>query len=703
CFICEELSVVVAAESDLYGRRKTLSRKYMPTSSSRRVAPVGTRVTDFTDMEPGDLVVHVEYGIGRYLGQKEILFNNQRQEVLAIEYADNAKLYVPMSQSHLLSRYVGVSRHAVRLHRLSGKRWSKEKSEAQQSILDMAAELLDVQAARDALRGHTFPKDNAWQHEFENSFPFRETPDQYTVIRAVKRDMESKRPMDRLVCGDAGYGKTEVAVRAAFKAVNNGKQAAMLVPTTVLAQQHYNTFTERMSGYPFTIHNLSRFRTSAQRTKTIEGLKEGTVDIVIGTHALLQPNISFKDLGLVIIDEEQRFGVEHKERLKKVKQLVDVLTLTATPIPRTLYMSMTGARDMSLLQTPPRERMAIETIVTKDTNETIRKAILREVNRDGQVFFLYNRVQTIQRAKERLMKIVPDVRIAVAHGQMKSSELSSIMRSFSAGEYDLLLCTTIIESGMDIPRVNTILIDRADRFGLADLYQLRGRVGRSRHKAYAYLLLPSHGFIESNARERIGAIRKHSGLGAGFNLALRDLEIRGSGNILGAAQSGHITAIGFGLYCQLLKRSIANLKGEKTTNIIETEIRLDFIRLAESGGSEKDIALIPYEYIQEEAIRIGAYRRIAEATDASELKDLKDELHDRFGPSPPSVDRLIRIAGIRLAASKRKIQIVDVKNGKVRLFCNGEHLMESGRFPELSSTSTDEKLNELLCIIIDQN
>jgi len=699
-FISRTLNLMVLAEADIYGRRKTLSRRYSPTRHRGHEGVSGARISDFTDMEPGDIVVHGDHGIGRYLGQRDIYFNHQSQEVLAVEYADGAKLYVPMSQSHLLSRYVGVSRGTVRLHRLSGKRWSREKDAAEQSIRDLASELLDVQASRDLLRGHAFPADTAWQHDFEAAFPFHETPDQVRVIDAVKRDMQSERPMDRLVCGDAGYGKTEVAMRAAFKALTDKRQVAVLVPTTVLAQQHYRTFSERMAGYPFTIDVLSRFRTPAQRLRTIEAIRKGQLDIVIGTHALLQKGVSFHDLGLVIIDEEQRFGVAHKERLKQMRHLVDVLTMTATPIPRTLYMSMTGTRDMSLLQTPPQERVAIETIVARDSDEIIRKAITREIQREGQVFFLYNRVRTIERARRRLSQLLPHTRIEVAHGQMKASELARIMRSFSAGEFEVLLCTTIIESGMDIPRANTILIDRADRFGLADLYQLRGRVGRSRHKAYAYLLLPSHGFVDRDARERIGAIRTHSGLGAGFNLALRDLEIRGAGNILGAAQSGHISAIGFGLYCQLLKQSIARLKGDASTDWVATEIRLDFVRLSQSADAGEHPALIPYEYIPEENTRVGVYRRIAEAMDSATLKAIRVELEDRFGTIPPSAIRLLRVAGIRLAASKRGIQVVEARNGKVKLLRDGDYLTEGGRFPLLSPGDTEEQLDELLCIVM---
>lgn len=690
------LRLTLVAESDLYGRRKTLRRRYDPDAAQHRAPRYrGARITDFTDMSPGDLVVHVDHGVGRYLGLCNITINEQQQEVLAIEYADEAKLYVPLSHAHLLSRYVGLASHTARLHKLGGKRWSRDKAAAQQAALDLAAELLEVQAARNLLEGHRFPEDTHWQLEFEKAFPFQETTDQIDVIRAVKADMESKRPMDRLICGDAGYGKTEVAMRAAFKAVQHGCQVAMLVPTTILAQQHYRTFSDRMAGFRVKIGVLSRFCTAGMRRAILRDAKRGQLDIIIGTHALVHADIRFANLGLIIIDEEQRFGVHHKEHLKHMKKLVDVLTLSATPIPRTLYMSMTGARDMSLLQTAPRERMAIETLVTKTDDHTIRDAVLRELSRDGQVYYLHNRVMTIQRLYDRLTRLVPEARIVVAHGRMKSSELARVMRAFAAGEYDILLCTTIIESGMDIPRANTILIDRADRFGIADLYQLRGRVGRSRHKAYAYLLLPPHGYIDSDARARIRALRKHAGLGAGFNLAIRDMEIRGAGNILGAAQSGHISAVGFGLYCQLLKRSIAKLKGETPPALADTELRLDFIALTPGVENNTHTATLPHYYISDDRIRISLYRRIAEATTPREVKALQQEMQDRFGPLPPAARRLLHLAGIRILAAELNIQHVEVRNRKLILKRHDTYLKEGTRFPTLPAADPDTQLNAL--------
>ena len=691
-FRSDEFGLVVSAESDFYGRK--IQRK-RPIQTPAQAA-AGARVSDWTDMEPGNLVVHVEHGVGRYLGLREITVNNRLQEALAIEYADGAKLYVPVAQAHLLTRYVGVGKRFVQLHQLGGKRWSREKESAERAIQDLAASLLETQASRDSQKGFAFPSDAPWQHELEASFPYVETEDQHRAIAEAKRDMESERPMDRLLCGDAGYGKTEVAVRAAFKAVMAGKQVAVLVPTTVLAQQHFQTFTERIAPFPVRIEMLSRFCTGSECARTVKGLQEGTVDIVIGTHALLQPGISFHDLGLVIIDEEQRFGVLHKERFKHIRRLVDVLTLTATPIPRTLYMSLTGARDLSTIQTPPGERLSVETVVTQATDEIIREAILRELNRDGQAFYLHNRVRTIERVRDRLRQIVPEARIEVAHGQMASSGLAEVMRRFAAAEFDVLLCTTIIESGLDIPNANTILIDRADRFGLADLYQLRGRVGRSKHKAYAYMLLPAQAHVDPSARKRIMAIKQYSGAGAGFRLAMRDLEIRGAGNMLGAEQSGHITAVGFGLYCQLLRRTIAVARGETPPPVVDAELILDFISLSPADAGGTHAALIPAGYIEDERLRVSMYRRIAEASYLREIKSLRHAFRDRFGPLPPECQRLLQLAELRIAASERKIQSVQVEDGRIMLKRDGEYIMQQGRFPRLKAGDPGERLSELL-------
>ncbi len=692
-FSSRAFGVSVIAESDLYGRKIQRRR-----TAGRVVS--GARVSDWTDMEPGQLVVHVEHGVGRYLGLREITINNQLQEALAIEYAEGARLYVPVAQAHLLTRYVGVGRRSVSLHQLGGKRWAREKQAAEKAVHDLSSSLLEVQASRDSQEGFRFPPDAPWQHELESAFPYQETEDQELAIHDVKRDMEAKRPMDRLLCGDAGYGKTEVAVRAAFKAVMAGKQVAVLVPTTVLAQQHFQTFCERIAPFPVRIEMLSRFCTRGDSDKVVQGIREGTVDVVIGTHSLLQPDIEFRDLGLVIIDEEQRFGVLHKERFKHIRRLVDVLTLSATPIPRTLYMSLTGARDLSTIQTPPQDRQDVETIVTPGTDAVIREAILRELNREGQAFYLHNRVRTIERVRDRLSQLVPEARVEVGHGQMSANALSEIMRAFAAGEFDVLLCTTIIESGLDVPNANTILIDRADRFGLADLYQLRGRVGRSKHKGYAYLLLPTQAHVDPTARKRIQAIRQYSGAGAGLRLAMRDLEIRGAGNLLGAEQSGHIAAVGFGLYCQLLRRAVAQARGEAMPPVIDVEVTLDFISLSPSDTGGAHAALIPVTYIEDERLRVSMYRRVAEAAYAKEVRDLRRTFRDRFGPLPPECDRLLKLSELRILAAAAGLQSVEVEAGKVMLKRHGEYLMRpDGKFPRLKPGTPDAALDELLAMI----
>ncbi len=692
--------LIVLSELDLYGKRRELRGRYDP--HARRPGPKkigGLRFSEWRDIQPGELVVHIEHGIGRYLGLYEITVHDQWREVLTIEYADKAKIFLPVSQAHLLSRYVGFGKQRPNLHALGGKRWSREKIAAERAVRDLAAMLLDTQAARHTLRGHAFSADSAWQHEFEATFPFEETEDQLRAIREVKEDMESPRPMDRLICGDVGYGKTEVALRAAFKAVMDGRQVVMLVPTTVLAQQHYETFKDRMAAFPVRIEMLSRFRTRAEQRAIVRELNEGRLDMVIGTHRLIQPDVIFKNLGLVIIDEEQRFGVEHKEHLKTLRRLVDVLTMTATPIPRTLYMSLTGARDISTIQTPPQERVPVETIVTEPRDDLIRDAIHRELSRDGQVFYLHNRVQSIESARKRLMKLVPEARIAVGHGQMHERELESVMAGFVRGDYDILLCTTIIESGVDIPNVNTIFIERADRFGLSDLYQLRGRVGRYKHKAYAYLLLPKHGRLFSAARDRVQAIRKYSGLGSGFKLALRDLEIRGAGNILGAEQSGHIAAVGFDLYCQFLQRTIARMKGETPPPIIDVGIRLDFINQAPSHAEEDNAAVIPVTYVEDENMRVTLYRRLAGIGVLSEVRALREELRDRLGPPPHAMERLLKITEVRLLAHQKEITDIETRENKIMMKRRGDFLMRNKRFPRLTANTASERLDELLELV----
>ena len=686
--------LMVVAESDLYGTPKDRILR-MPR---RRPPAVGIASPDiWREFQPGDLVVHVDHGIGKYLGLYEIEIHGRQQEVLAVEYAGGSRLFVPVNQAHLLSRYIGVGRTRPELHSLYSRRWQRQKSAAQHAVRDLASEMLQVQAVRQTRRGHAFSEDTVWQREFEAAFPYVETEDQARAVEEVKRDMESPRPMDRLICGDVGYGKTEVAMRAAFKAVMDGKQVAVLVPTTVLAQQHYDTFRQRMAAYPVVIEMLSRFRSPAEQKRIIEALAAGRIDIVIGTHRLLQPDVRFHDLGLVVIDEEQRFGVEHKERLKKMRALVDVLTLSATPIPRTLYLSLTGVRDMSVIETPPQDRLPVETIVTEYDDSVVRRAILRELNREGQVYYLHNRVATIERVARRLRELVPEARIVVAHGRMDEKELADVMHRFVARQADVLVCTTIIESGVDIPNVNTILIDRADRFGMADLYQLRGRVGRYRHQAYAYLLLPRHGRLFHTARRRIRTLQRHTALGAGLKLAMRDLEIRGAGNLLGREQSGHIAAIGFELYCQLLRREVARLKGERIPPLVSVQIMLDFVDVSPRAGERA--AAIPHEYVEDERLRLEMYRRLASAVSAAEIQELRQEWRDRFGPLPPAVENLLTLAEVRIAAAERRIDRIQVRDERV-IMRRGEEVIKPGRrFPRLPPGPVEVRLRGLLEII----
>jgi len=695
-FICKKQKYIVITEADIYG--------YQPkTAHVRRgeqtVKAAGARVAEWTDIQPGELVVHVDHGIGKYMGLVEMEMSGKRQEMLLIEYADSARIYLPTSQAHLLTRYVGMGNASPALHSLKGTRWQNDRASAQSAIEDLAAKLLETQAARELKKGRACGVDTHWQSEFENSFPYMETPDQLTAIKAVKGDLESPLPMDRLICGDAGYGKTEVAMRAAFKMVMEGRQVALLVPTTILAQQHFDTFTERMAAFPVRVEMLSRFRTHHEQNETIQRLREGEVHIVIGTHRLVSKDVLFKDLGLVIIDEEQRFGVRAKEHLKQLRKQVDVLTLSATPIPRTLYMSLTGARDMSTIQTPPQERQPVETIVLEAHDDIITEAIRHELARDGQVFYLHNRVQSIGNVEKKVKALVPEARVEYAHGQMSERELSEVMHRFVRGLFDVLICTTIVESGVDIPRVNTIIIDRADRFGLADLYQLRGRVGRARHKAYAFLLLPPGGSLTDDSRKRIEALKRYTGHGTGFRIAMRDLEIRGAGNLLGAQQSGHIAAIGFDLYCQLLKRSVAKLQGKKVPPIIDAAVDLDFLDRSPAGGTAENAAFIPYSYVDEENLRVKLYGRLSSLATESEVRELKKEFADRFGKLPAAVKNLFEIARIRIAAAQIGIQSIRASEDRLIITRNGEAIMPDGRYPRLKARTAATRLKEILTLL----
>jgi len=700
-FTYETGKLAVLSDAEIFGRYQSPSARRLALRRSRLRG--GRAPVDFSELAEGDYVVHLEYGIAKYRGIRQLAQDGTESECVVLEFADDAKLYVPFEQAFLISRYVGLGKRFPLLSTLGDSRWARAKKAAETAVFDYAARLLKLQAERQTLTGSKISPDTKWQGEFEASFLYKETPDQLRAIEDTKKDMESEQPMDRLICGDVGFGKTEVAIRAAFKVVMGGKQVAMLVPTTVLAQQHFQTLRERTSDYPVTVGVLSRFLSGAEQRKTIEAIRNGSLDIVIGTHRLVSPDIEFKDLGLVVIDEEQRFGVRHKERLKERFKLVDVLTLSATPIPRTLYLSLVGAKDMSVIETPPPNRLPVETIVCAYDERVIRDAIQRELKRRGQVYFLHNRVHSIQRVKERVLELCPGARVGIGHGQMDEDELEEVMSQFVDGEIDVLISTTIIESGLDIPNANTIIIDRADRFGLADLYQLRGRVGRAQHKAYAYLMLPRELMGVGAARRRINAIKQYSGLGAGFRIAMRDLEIRGAGNILGTAQSGHITNVGFELYCQLLHDAIEKLKGKKAKGRAEALLRLDFVATNESefvtAGEAKAPAFISADYIPQPHLRIQAYKKLAAVTNAEDLAKLQREWRDRFGPMPVAVSNLLLLTEIKLIAAKARVARVEVKESKVMLLRGGDYLLIGDRFPRLTSPDLQSRLAELLSLL----
>jgi len=591
----------------------------------------GAAIESFIELEKGDYVVHIAHGIARYLGSETLERENGTEDFLVLQFAEGTKLYVPAARITLVQKYIGSAGASPRLSKIGGTAWQKRKDAVKTALKDLAVELLDVQAMRERLPGISYPEDTEWQTEFENAFIYEETEDQLTVNDEIKRDMEASKPMDRLICGDVGYGKTELGMRAAFKTVMHGKQVGILVPTTVLAQQHYRTFRERMADYPVRIEVVSRFKTAKEQKTILEHTAFGKVDILIGTHRLIQHDVSFKDLGLVIIDEEQRFGVKHKERLKKLRALVDVLTMTATPIPRTLHMSLMGLKDISTLDTPPPDRLAIHTEVHRWDEDLIREAILREMNRGGQIYFVHNRVFNIQLVAAQLREIVPEASFTIVHGQMPKDQLEDHMTAFVEGKYDVLLSTTIIESGLDIPNVNTLIVNRADDYGLADLHQLRGRVGRYKHRAYAYFLIPRDRPITQKSFRRLKAIEEYHELGAGFKIALRDLEIRGAGNILGVQQHGHIAAVGYDLYCKLLDVCVREIKGEEVPK--EPDITIDF-------GLD---AYVPADYIIEDMLRMEMYRKIARASNLNEIESVYFELKDRFGEPPrPAVDLFTR-------------------------------------------------------------
>jgi len=714
---------VFVTETELFGRRR--NRKVSGRKKALVAQSQVDQLLDFAELVEGEFVVHLQHGIAVYRGISKVDIGGQLREVLTLEFEDEILLHVPLQESHLVSRYVGITKSRPRLGKLGSNRWAKTREAAERATLDLAAQLLQIQAKRDSSEGCAFSADTEWQREFESAFPFKETPDQMTAIVAAKKDMEKHKPMDRLVCGDVGYGKTEVAIRAAFKAVMDGKQVAILVPTTVLAQQHFLNFRDRMAGYPIVVELVSRFRRPAEIKKILKATKQGSVDILIGTHRLIQKDVSFKDLGLVVVDEEQRFGVKHKERFKEWRETIDILTLSATPIPRTLYMALTGARELSVIETAPLERKPIQTIVKSYDEKLVIEVIRKEIARGGQVFYLHNRVQTIDTVALRLQELMPEISFGIGHGQMEEKALEKVMIDFVDQRYQVLVCTTIIESGLDIPNCNTIIIEGADRFGLSQLYQIRGRVGRFKRQAYAYLLLHKHSRLMDVARKRLKAIRQHNQLGAGFRIAMRDLELRGAGNLLGAQQSGHIVGIGFELYCQLLKQSIARLKGEETAHAIRANVKLDFIYQGEGqaestnryedgytvlkrldlkeGECEPMQARLPSSYLEETRLRIDLYRRLAMAETPERIRELKEDMLDRFGPYPPEVEALLRLAEIRVLAEQKGVLSVETQGNRLKCRLNrpgSDAFIKLGsRFPRLNSKDALKRLNEVIVFL----
>jgi transcription-repair coupling factor (superfamily II helicase) len=720
--------LVLVTETEVLGRK----RARRPAGGARARVSIAQvdQLLDFAELVEGDFVVHLQHGIALYRGVTKLDTAQGIREVISLEFDDGVTLHVPLQESHLISRYVGLGRTKPQLGRVGTGRWEKARRAVERATVDLAAELLRIQASREAQEGFAFPPDTEWQAEFEASFPFTETSGQLRAIEEVKADMERSRPMDRLICGDVGFGKTEVALRAAFKAVQAGKQVIVLVPTTVLAQQHLNTFRERMAGYPISIEMMSRFRSPAEQKTILAAVASGSVDILIGTHRLLQRDVIPRDLGLLVIDEEQRFGVEHKETFKRMRATVDVLSMSATPIPRTLYLALTSARDMSVIDTPPVNRHPIQTIVKTYDESVVVDAIRHERRRGGQVFYLHNRVGTIEAVAGRLRALMPDLDFGVGHGQMGAHELEKVMTDFVAGRHDVLVCTTIIESGLDIPNCNTLIIEGADRFGLSQLYQLRGRVGRFKHQAYAYLLLHSHTRLLDAARQRMSSLRQHTQLGAGFRIAMRDLELRGAGNLLGAEQSGHIVGVGFELYCQLLRQSVARLKGEKAAAAIRANVKLDFIFVgegpptgdaqvgrhvdgytalkdAEDDARGPDIeriqARIPSSYVGETRLRIDLYRRLAMAGTVKAVRDVEEELKDRFGKPVPEVRTLLLVTEIRVLAEQKGILSVESESNRLKcLRGTGQRddwVMIGARFPRLTAQRPHLRLREIIAFL----
>jgi transcription-repair coupling factor (superfamily II helicase) len=645
--IFPECKLVLYGNADLF--------QTMPAPARPRRPKTAGFFSDFSDLKSGDFVVHVDHGIGQFEGLRQVAIEGAEGDFMLLRYAEDARLYVPLARLDLVQKFQSPGGSAPALDRLGTGAWEARKTRVRKSVGDMAEKLLRLYAERKALAGHAFPADSTWQKEFEDAFEFEETPDQARAIEDVKRDLESELPMDRLLCGDVGYGKTEVAMRAAFKALSDSKQVAVLAPTTVLAFQHYETFRRRFAAFPLRVEMLSRFRNAREQKKILEDLEAGRVDVVIGTHRLLSRDVRFHELGLLVVDEEQRFGVVHKERIKEMRRNVDVLTMSATPIPRTLHMSLVGLRDMSVIETAPKDRLAIQTVVTAFDETLIQRAIEEEMARQGQVFFVHNRVESIFSLAALVKKLVPAARVVVGHGQMKEAELESVMLKFIRDEADVLVSTTIIENGLDIPRANTILINRADRFGLAELYQLRGRVGRSSQRAYAYLLVPPSASLSNLARQRLAALKEFSELGAGFRIAALDLELRGAGNLLGREQHGHIDAVGFDLYCQMLERAVAERKGEAVRPERRTNLNL---------GLE---IRIPPGYIESESLRLRIYKRIAGVSSDAEREEVRRELVDRFGPPPQALENLLDYAVLKALTERMLVASIERRAGELAI------------------------------------
>ena len=671
-FIWEEARLIVVSDTDVYGTGYRKAKK-------RQAA--GEKIAAFTDLKPGDFVVHEEHGVGIYLGTAQMKNGGTRRDYLQIQYQGSDKLYVPIEALGRVQRYIGNPANPPKLNKLGGGDWQKQKAKVKEGLKKMAFDLVKLYARRSQETGFAFSADTPWQREFEDMFPYELTPDQEQSVKEITADMESPRNMDRLLCGDVGYGKTEVSLRAAFKALMDSKQVAILAPTTILAQQHYNTVLKRFKGFPVKVDVLSRFRTAKETKDVLRRVKEGEIDILVGTHRILGKDVQFKNLGLLIVDEEQRFGVQHKEIIKNMKHQVDVLTLSATPIPRTLHMSMVGIRDMSVLETPPEERLPVQTRVIDYNDGVIRDAILREVSRGGQVYFLYNSVQTIGAFYERLKQLVPEARIGVAHGQMREHGLEDVMMDFYGGSYDVLLCTTIIESGLDVPTANTLIVFDADRFGLSQLYQLRGRVGRSNRQAYAYFTIRPERSLSETAEKRLEAIREFTEFGAGFRIAMRDLEIRGAGNILGPEQHGHLATVGYDMYCKLMEETLQEARAEQEglpPAKPHLETRVDI----------KVDAYLPDDYVHDDRQRMEMYKRIASLTTQADREDITDELLDRFGEVPPVVETLLDVAQVRVLANQLGVSLVTYKRGGFLVMkLNAEYMPDQAAFiPAMAMT-----------------